>query len=119
MPFPDSVPLAGEVRVKIAAGGICVSDLHYYHHGGFDTIRIQQPMALGHEIAGVISAVGGDVSHLAVNPSQPCNACLHCREGMRNQCLDMRFMGSTMRMPHPSVRVAIGPRHGSVVSRRG
>jgi L-idonate 5-dehydrogenase len=104
--FPDSAPAAGEVRVKIAAGGICGSDLHYYHHGGFGTVRIREPMALGHEIAGVVSAVGGGVSHLkpgmrvAVNPSQPCNACLHCREGMRNQCLDMRFMGSAMRMPH-------------------
>jgi L-idonate 5-dehydrogenase len=104
--FPDPAPGAGEVRVKIAAGGICGSDLHYYHHGGFGTIRIQQPMALGHEIAGVIAAVGSDVSHLkpgmrvAVNPSEPCGVCLHCREGMRNQCLDMRFMGSAMRMPH-------------------
>lgn len=54
----------------------------------------------------MISAIGSGVSHLrpgmrvAVNPSQPCNACFHCREGMRNQCLDMRFMGSAMRMPH-------------------
>ncbi|MEH2569066.1 L-idonate 5-dehydrogenase [Bradyrhizobium sp. AZCC 2289] len=104
--FPDPAPGAGEVRVRIAAGGICGSDLHYYHHGGFGTVRIQQPMALGHEISGVIAAVGGDMPHLksgmrvAVNPSRPCNVCVHCREGMRNQCLDMRFMGSAMRMPH-------------------
>ncbi len=104
--FPDPGPGAGEVRVKIAAGGICGSDLHYYHHGGFGTVRIQQPMALGHEISGVIATVGGGVSQLepgmrvAVNPSQPCGVCIHCREGMRNQCLDMRFMGSAMRMPH-------------------
>jgi threonine dehydrogenase-like Zn-dependent dehydrogenase len=51
----------------------------------------------------VIAAVGSDVPHLepgmrvAVNPSQPCGVCLHCREVMRNQCLDMRFMGSAMR----------------------
>src|SRR6266849_6386457 len=88
----------GQVEIAIEAGGICGSDLHYYHHGGFGTVRIQQPMALGHEISGVIAAVGSDVPHLkpgmrvAVNPSQPCNVCLHCREGMRNQCLDMRFM---------------------------
>ncbi len=104
--FPDPAPGAGEVRVRIAAGGICGSDLHYYHHGGFGTVRIQQPMALGHEISGVIAAVGSDVPLLksgmrvAVNPSRPCNVCVHCREGMRNQCLDMRFMGSAMRMPH-------------------
>jgi L-idonate 5-dehydrogenase len=104
--FPDPAPEAGEVRIKIAAGGICGSDLHYYHHGGFGTVRIQQPMALGHEIAGVIDAVGSGVSHLkagmrvAVNPSKPCCSCIFCREGLRNQCLDMRFMGSAMRMPH-------------------
>ena len=38
--FPDPAPTAGEVRVKIANGGICGSDLHYYHHGGFGTVRI-------------------------------------------------------------------------------
>lgn len=104
--FPDPASGPGEVRVKIAAGGICGSDLHYYHHGGFGTVRIRQPMALGHEIAGVIAAVADDIPHLApgmrvaVNPSRPCGACIYCREGMRNQCLDMRFMGSAMRMPH-------------------
>jgi L-idonate 5-dehydrogenase len=104
--FPDAVPRPGEVRVKIANGGICGSDLHYYHDGGFGTVRIKQPMALGHEIAGVVADVGTGVSHLAagtrvaVNPSRPCGICVHCIEGMRNQCVDMRFMGSAMRMPH-------------------
>ena len=105
--LPDApAPKAGQVRVKIAAGGICGSDLHYYHHGGFGVVRIQEPMALGHEIAGTVDAVGEGVSHLAigariaVSPSLPCRACVHCRAGMRNQCLDMRFYGSAMRMPH-------------------
>ena len=104
--FPDPAPGAGEVRVKIEAGGICGSDLHYYHHGGFGTVRIKQPMALGHEIAGVVAAVGAGVTGLAegtrvaVNPSLPCGKCAYCREGLRNQCLDMRFMGSAMRDPH-------------------
>ena len=104
--FPDPAPGPGEVRVKIVAGGICGSDLHYYHHGGFGTVRIREPMALGHEIAGVVATAGEGVTHLApgtrvaVNPSRPCGVCIHCREGMRNQCLDMRFMGSAMRNPH-------------------
>jgi L-idonate 5-dehydrogenase len=104
--FPDATPGPGEVRVKIANGGICGSDLHYYHHGGFGTVRIREPMALGHEIAGVVAAVGQGVADLiegtrvAVNPSLPCGVCAYCREGMRNQCLDMRFMGSAMRNPH-------------------
>jgi L-idonate 5-dehydrogenase len=104
--YPDPAPGPGEVRVKIANGGICGSDLHYYHHGGFGVVRIQQPMALGHEIAGVVAAIGDGVigvqpgTRVAVNPSRPCGRCLHCQEGMRNQCLDMRFLGSAMRFPH-------------------
>ena len=97
---------ARDVRVRIEAGGICGSDLHYYHHGGFGTVRLQQPMALGHEIAGTVDAVGSEVTRVrpgtrvAVNPSQPCDACRYCRMGLRNHCLDMRFMGSAMRFPH-------------------
>lgn len=104
--FPDAAPAPGQVRVKIAAGGICGSDLHYYHHGGFGTVRIRAPMALGHEIAGVVAAVGSGVSgiaegtRVAVNPSLPCGVCSYCRDGLRNHCLDMRFMGSAMRDPH-------------------
>lgn len=102
---PDPTPGPGEARVKIAAGGICGSDLHYYHQGGFGTVRIQQPMALGHEIAGVVAEVGPGVNlavgtRVAVNPSQPCGVCAHCRAGQRNLCGDMRFMGSAMRFPH-------------------
>jgi L-idonate 5-dehydrogenase len=105
--IPDAAPPGpGEVRVKIAAGGICGSDMHYYRHGGFGVVRIKEPMILGHEIAGTIADIGDGVSGLAVgdkvavNPSQPCGKCSYCQRGMRNQCLDMRFLGSAMRMPH-------------------
>ncbi|QEL24965.1 L-idonate 5-dehydrogenase [Bosea sp. F3-2] len=99
-------PGHGEVRIRIGAGGICGSDLHYYHHGGFGTVRIREPMALGHEISGTIEEIGAGVSHLAigtrvaVNPSQPCGTCRYCREGLRHQCLNMQFIGSAMRFPH-------------------
>jgi L-idonate 5-dehydrogenase len=97
---------AGEVLVRIRSGGICGSDLHYYHDGGFGAVRVREPMALGHEIAGVIQEVGAETSHLvpgmrvAVSPSLPCGRCRYCREGARQHCLDMRFMGSAMRFPH-------------------
>ena len=45
----DPVPTDGQVRLRVGYVGICGSDLHYYHHGGFGVVRIQQPMALGHE----------------------------------------------------------------------
>jgi L-idonate 5-dehydrogenase len=96
----------GQVLVQVAFGGICGSDLHYFHHGGFGTVRIQQPMVLGHEVAGTVAAVASDVrgvqvgDRVAVNPSQPCGGCKFCLEGLPNQCLEMRFYGSAMRMPH-------------------
>ncbi len=95
-----------DVKIRVAAGGICGSDLHYYHHGGFGTVRIRQPMILGHEIAGTVIAAGADVTTVApgdtvaVNPSLPCGVCRYCLDGQSNHCLDMRFYGSAMRMPH-------------------
>ncbi|MGL1922671.1 MAG: L-idonate 5-dehydrogenase [Hyphomicrobiales bacterium] len=99
-------PAKGEVLVAIGAGGICGSDLHYYHHGGFGTIRVREPIILGHEVAGTVQALGEDVSHVkigdkvALNPSLPCGNCQYCDEGLHHHCLDMLFFGSAMRMPH-------------------
>jgi L-idonate 5-dehydrogenase len=97
---------SGQVLVQVGYGGICGSDLHYFHQGGFGTVRIKRPMILGHEVAGTVAAVApgetrvrvGD--RVAVNPSRPCSRCVYCLEGLANQCLDMRFYGSAMRDPH-------------------
>ncbi len=96
----------GQVEVAIEAGGICGSDLHYYNHGGFGTVRVREPMILGHEVAGTIKALGEGVSGLAVgdrvavSPSRPCSHCEYCLKGQQNHCLNMRFYGSAMPMPH-------------------
>lgn len=96
----------GQVDIAIEAGGICGSDLHYYNHGGFGTVRVREPMILGHEVAGRVVALGSGVSHLAVgdrvavSPSRPCNSCDYCLKGQQNHCLNMRFYGSAMPMPH-------------------
>lgn len=103
---PAGNPGPGQVRVRIQAGGICGSDLHYVQHGGFGAIRVKHPMVLGHEVAGVIDGVGAGVTGLApgqavaVNPSLPCGRCRFCQEGAQQHCLDMRFYGSAMRDPH-------------------
>jgi len=92
--------------VSISAGGICGSDLHYYNHGGFGTIRIKEPLTLGHEVAGSITELGPGVQGLkvgdtvAINPSHPCGVCRYCCKAQYNQCLDMRYYGSAQRFPH-------------------
>ena len=99
-------PGPGQVEVAIEAGGICGSDLHYFNHGGFGTVRIREPMILGHEIAGTIKAIGAHGSkfaagdRVAISPSRPCNDCEYCLRGQQNHCLNMRFYGSAMPMPH-------------------
>ena len=101
---PEALP--HQLKVKVRCGGICGSDLHYFQHGGFGTVRIQEPMVLGHEVSGVIEAVGADVKgftvgqRVAVSPSRPCGQCQYCQQGLQNHCLDMRYYGSAMRMPH-------------------
>ncbi len=104
VPLLDPGP--GEVEVTVTRGGICGSDLHYYHDGGFGTVRVKEPMVLGHEIAGTVSAIGAGVTSVqpgdkvAVNPSLACGACRYCLEGLPAHCLSMRFYGSAMRFPH-------------------
>ncbi|MGP9798925.1 L-idonate 5-dehydrogenase [Halomonas sp. 86] len=104
---PDATPPGQhEVTVTISRGGICGSDLHYYHQGGFGQVRLREPMTLGHEVSGMVSAVGDGVTDLrvddkvAINPSIPCEKCTYCHQGLFNQCDDMRFFGSAMRFPH-------------------
>jgi L-idonate 5-dehydrogenase len=95
-----------QLRVRIAFGGICGSDLHYYQDGGFGVVRIKQPLALGHEVSGVVEEVGSGASafkpgeRIAVSPSRPCGVCRFCQLGQQNHCLRMRFYGSAMPFPH-------------------
>ena len=103
---PDEALGHDQVRIKMARGGICGSDMHYFNHGGFGSVKLREPMILGHEVSGHISEVGINVSGLkigdlvAVSPSRPCASCDECLRGLPNQCLNMRFYGSAMPYPH-------------------
>ncbi len=103
---PEEAPGPGQVQIRMGAGGICGSDLHYYNHGGFGTVRLREPMILGHEVSGFVSKLGEGVEGLregqlvAISPSRSCGTCRYCREAAYNHCLDMRFYGSAMPFPH-------------------
>ena len=103
-----AVPQPGprQVLLQMQAGGICGSDLHYFNHGGFGPIQLKEPMVLGHEVSGKVTALGQGVEGLivgqlvAVSPSRPCQDCEYCLRGQQNHCLNMRFYGSAMPFPH-------------------
>ena len=104
--FAVEKPGPQQLQVRVAFGGICGSDLHYFQHGGFGAVRIREPMVLGHEVSGVVDTVGSGVSsfrpgqRIAISPSRPCGVCRFCQQGLHNHCVDMRFYGSAMRFPH-------------------
>lgn len=105
-PVEVARPGPGEVRVRLERGGICGSDLHYFHHGRIGSIVLKHPMVLGHEVAGVVVEVGAGVGRVepgvrvALNPSRACGRCRYCQAGQQMHCLNMRFYGSAMPFPH-------------------
>jgi L-idonate 5-dehydrogenase len=102
----DETPGPGQLGLRLATGGVCGSDLHYYNHGGFGDVRLKEPMILGHEVSAHVTAIGPGVTGyalgqlVAVSPSRPCGACAYCHDGLPNHCLNMRFYGSAMPFPH-------------------
>ncbi len=93
-------PGPGEVLVDVRSVGVCGSDVHYYEHGRIGRFVVEQPMVLGHESAGVISAIGEGVTGLAVGrrvsvePGVPDRSCAQCLAGRYNLCPQMRFFAT-------------------------
>lgn len=103
----DMAPLSPDmVRISFGAGGICGSDMHYFHHGRVGDFVVKSPLVLGHEIAGTVAAVGANVkgvlvgTRVAVNPSRWCGHCRHCQNKRPNLCENIYFMGSASKTPH-------------------
>ncbi|MFG3498352.1 zinc-binding dehydrogenase [Streptomyces sp. NPDC047928] len=86
--LPDPGP--GQVRVRLAAAGVCHSDLSLSD----GTMRVPVPAVLGHEGAGTVVAVGEGVTHVApgdgvvLNWAPSCGACHHCAIGEVWLCVD-------------------------------
>lgn len=95
-----------QVRLALAYGGICGSDLHYFAEGRSGNSILRDPMVLGHELSGRVIEVGPAVEDLAigtpvaVNPALSCGACRMCRAGRTNLCFSMRYLGSAAYHPH-------------------
>ncbi len=89
---------AHEILVKVAACGVCHTDLHYIEHG-VPTFK-KPPLVLGHEASGVVEEVGGEVEHLAkgqrvlIPAVLTCGKCMFCRMGRENICADMTMLGN-------------------------
>jgi len=89
---PDPRPGPGEVVIRMKAAGICGSDLHAYRHPRPDVV--ESARVPGHEPAGVIEALGPDVSGWSVGDRvtvffrKVCGQCHFCRIGRANVCLN-------------------------------
>ena len=97
--LPDPTPGAGEVRVRVAACGVCRTDLHVVD-GELPHPRL--PLIPGHEIVGRIDAIGDAVDNLRVGMrvgipwlGYTCGVCPYCRRGQENLCDTPLFTGYT------------------------
>ena len=89
-------PGNGEVAIQVVRAGICGSDVHILH--GSNPFAVY-PRIIGHEFAGVVTALGSGVSHLAVgdhvvvDPVISCGHCYPCRRGRPNICANLEVIG--------------------------
>lgn len=95
VPRPAAGP--GQVLVRVAASGICGTDLHIID-GSYGS---RPPVTLGHEVSGTIAAVGDGVAAARVGERvaletffSTCGRCRACRDGSPNRCLDRVSIGS-------------------------
>lgn len=87
-----------EILVKIAACGVCNTDMHYIDHG-VPTFK-KPPLILGHEPSGIVEEAGAGVKNFKVGdrvlipPVFSCGYCANCRLGRENICFNMVMLGN-------------------------
>lgn len=104
-------PRAGEVLVRLAACGVCHTDL--YTASGADPTGYA-PCVLGHEGAGVVEGVGEGVTlvargdHVVTLFAPECGTCVHCRSGRTNRCIAIREQQGRGYLPDGTTRLRRG-----------
>ncbi|MCJ0892241.1 NAD(P)-dependent alcohol dehydrogenase [Rhodococcus sp. ARC_M5] len=97
---PVPTPAHDEVLVQVTAVGVCGSDAHYYREGRIGDYVVDGPLVLGHEAAGVIVAVGTEVSdtrigqRVSIEPQRPDPTSAQSRAGRYNLCPAMEFFAT-------------------------
>ena len=92
---------ADEVLVKVAACGVCGTDVHIYH-GSKGSAEVNPPIILGHEFAGVVVEVGSQADqltvgdHVTIDPNIYCGKCHFCRVGKKQLCENLKAIGVTV-----------------------
>jgi 6-hydroxycyclohex-1-ene-1-carbonyl-CoA dehydrogenase len=90
-------PGRGEILVRVAACGVCHTDLHYIDHG---VPTFKSPVILGHEISGTVAGCGPEVAkfregdRVLLPAVFTCGGCRHCRTGRENICEQMKMLGN-------------------------
>jgi L-iditol 2-dehydrogenase len=98
--LPRPAPGRGEVLLRVAAVGVCGSDVHYYLAGRIGDQVIETPLILGHEFSAWVAEPGEGVEGLAtgqlvaVDPAASCRRCEACQHGHPNLCPAVRFCGT-------------------------
>ena len=88
-----------DVLIKMAAIGVCGSDVHYYVSGKIGSQVVEYPFTVGHEGAGTVEEVGSAVKDLkpgdriAIDPAISCFQCDQCEAGRHHTCRKLRFLG--------------------------
>lgn len=97
---PVPAPSRDAVLVAVSVVGVCGSDVHYFKHGRIGDFVVNDPLILGHEVAGQIVAIGEGVSRrrigqrVALEPGVACHSCRECTKGRYNLCANMQFFGT-------------------------
>jgi alcohol dehydrogenase, propanol-preferring len=96
---PDLAPRAGQIRVRVEACGVCRTDLHVVDG---DLPNLKLPIVPGHEIVGIVDAVGTGVEIAALGTrvgipwvGHTCSQCEYCLSGRENLCDRPIFTGYT------------------------